>query len=407
MADLSAQKCATCGCGKPATMRCPTCKELGATDGESHFCSKECFKGFWEEHKLVHKRYKDVQAKLALLTQAQNQQRFADFKFSGKLRPSVVSPMMKVPAGILKPDYADDPHGTPHSELKARGNAVAVMTPEELVVMREACRIGRDVLDTAARHLKAGVTGEDIDKVVFDACVERGVYPSPLNYRTFPKSLCTSVNEVICHGIPDGRPLVDGDIINLDISIYHKGFHSDLNETYCVGNVDAKGRALVQCSHDCLAAAVALCKPGIMYRDVGTVIDRVAKAAGFSVVKSYTGHGVGRLFHCAPNIPHYKGNKAVGFMRAGHVFTIEPMINEGESQDMTWPDEWTSTTVDGKRSAQFEHTLLVTEDGVEILTSRVGASSSSMAWDPAANQAPFAQGEGPGEKGIGAPPHAA
>jgi methionyl aminopeptidase len=378
---------------------------LGVPLEESVFCGKECFQTFWDTHKLVHKKAKEaaaaaggtvVRAGGADASTAARAALFENFRFTGRLRPGLVSPQMRVPASVVKPDYADT--GRPVSEDKRAGSAVPILTPEELIIMREACAIGRTVLDIAARMLRPGLTCDEIDKAVFAACVERGVYPSPLNYRGFPKSLCTSVNEVICHGIPDDRALVQGDIINLDVSIYHRGFHSDLNETYCVGDVDERGRKLVRTSYDCLSAAIAACRPGVMYRDIGGIIDRVARAAGFSVVKTYTGHGVGRLFHCAPNVPHYKGNKAVGFMRAGHIFTIEPMINEGAHDDISWPDQWTSTTIDGKRSAQFEHTLLVTETGVEVLTARRGGSSTGMVWDAVASQAPFAAGEAPGER---------
>lgn len=222
---------------------------------------------------------------------------------------------------------------------------------------------------------------------------------------------CSSVNEVICHGIPDSRPFADGDLVNLDVTVYTpEGFHADLNETYMVGGkTDAKGRKLVQCAYECLRAAVAVSKPGVMYRDLGTVITRTAHAHGFSVVTGFTGHGIGRLFHCAPNVPHYAKNKAVGFMKAGHIFTIEPMINEGGPGDELWPDNWTAVTRDGKRSAQFEHTLLVTETGVEILTSRVGAGvdrSCMPEWNEIDVLRPLADGASAGS-GAGAAPASA
>ena len=191
-----------------------------------------------------------------------------------------------------------------------------------------------------------------------------------MNYYGFPRSCCTSVNEVICHGIPDTRPLQDGDIINLDVSVYKHGFHSDLNETFLVGSVSESSRALVEATYDSLMKAIEYCKPGAMYREVGNIISGHVEPLGYSVVRSYTGHGVGKVFHSAPNIPHYSKNKCVGFMKPGHVFTIEPMINQGVWKDMTWKDGWTSTTVDGMRSAQFEHTLVITETGCEILTAR-------------------------------------
>lgn len=397
---MSALKCATKDCGQAATMRCPTCKDLGVADADSHFCSKECFKSSWDAHKLIHKAYKEAQAEAIAQLQAAGVlgpraglrvgNKFDGFSFTGKLRPGEVSPQVKVPSSIPKPDYAET--GIPRSEMEVKGsNIIPVVPAADLDTVRRANQLGREVLDIAARALRPGITTDEIDKIVHAACMERGIYPSPLNYHAFPKSLCTSVNEVICHGIPDSRPLQDGDIVNLDISVYYKGYHSDLNETFSVGNTDAGGRRLIKCAYECLAAAVALCRPGMMYRDLGAAIEKVAKEYGYSVVKTYCGHGVGKHFHCAPNVPHYSKNKAVGIMRAGHVFTIEPMINEGSSGDELWPDQWTAVTRDGKRSAQFEHTLLVTEDGVEILTARQGADRHAMTWDEAAVTAPFAQ----------------
>eukprot|EP01097_Dermamoeba_algensis_P002885 TRINITY_DN2147_c0_g1_i3.p1 TRINITY_DN2147_c0_g1~~TRINITY_DN2147_c0_g1_i3.p1 ORF type:complete len:210 (-),score=47.04 TRINITY_DN2147_c0_g1_i3:135-764(-) len=196
----------------------------------------------------------------------------------------------------------------------------------------------------------------------------RETHPSPLNYKGYPKSVCTSVNEVVCHGIPDQTVLQDGDIINIDVSVYFNGYHGDVNETYLIGNVDETGRRLVQTTRECLEKAIQMVKPGVLYRDIGNIISKHAHANGFSVSRSYCGHGIGQLFHSPPNIPHYAKNKAVGVMKPGHVFTIEPMINEGNYRDELWPDDWTCVTSDGKRSAQFEHTLLVTDVGCEILT---------------------------------------
>jgi methionyl aminopeptidase len=199
-------------------------------------------------------------------------------------------------------------------------------------------------------------------------------YPSPLNYCHFPKSVCTSVNEVICHGIPDHRPLQDGDIVNIDVTLYHGGFHGDLNETYYVGDkslADPDNIRLVECSRDALNAAIATVKPGTLIRSFGSVIEAVAADRKCGVVKTYCGHGINQLFHCAPNVPHYAKNKAIGEAKPGMCFTIEPMITLGSYRDRTWPDDWTAVTSDGKRSAQFEHTLLVTEDGVEVLTGRL------------------------------------
>lgn len=181
-------------------------------------------------------------------------------------------------------------------------------------------------------------------------------YPSPLNYWNFPKSVCTSPNEVICHGIPDNRVLQDGDILNIDVSLYHDGFHGDLNETYYVGPKalqDPESVRVVETTRECLDEAIKLIKPGMLFRDPGNVIEKHAKSRGCSVIKSYCGHGVNQLFHAAPNIPHYAKNKTVGEAKAGMCFTIEPMISLGSYKDKTWPDQWTSVTQDGSRTAQF------------------------------------------------------
>jgi methionyl aminopeptidase len=230
-------------------------------------------------------------------------------------------------------------------------------------------------------------------------------YPSPLNYSNFPKSVCTSVNEVICHGIPDQYVLQDGDIVNIDVSLYHGGFHGDLNETYYVGdkakaNPDAV--RVVECARECLEQAIKLVKPGMLFREPGNVIEKHAKSQKCSVIRTYCGHGVNKLFHCAPDVPHYARNKAVGEAKPGVCFTIEPMIALGSYRDKLWPDNWTSTTVDGKLTAQFgktfrwrrrradpllEHTLLVTEDGVEVLTARLPDSPGGPISLPAAEPA--------------------
>lgn len=251
--------------------------------------------------------------------------------------------------------------------------------------IKEACRIGRLVLDRAAAAVRPGITTDELDIIVHAACIEFDAYPSPYNYYRYPKSLCTSVNEVICHGIPDRRPLENGDIVNLDISVYHKGWHADLNETVLVGDaVDEESKRLVKVTYECLHLAIAACLPGARYRDIGDIISKHAQKAGFSVVKTYCGHGIGELFHCAPNVPHYAHNKAKGIMKVGEVFTIEPMINAGSHRDKMWPDGWTAATEDGKRSAQFEHQLVITEDGCEVLTARL-PTSPPLWWEREGN----------------------
>ncbi|CAK0867206.1 unnamed protein product [Prorocentrum cordatum] len=287
---------------------------------------------------------------------------------------------MPPPDGSILPDYALHPRGVARSELAARRRrAIPELAGEELELMREACRLGREVLDIAGRAVRPGVTGDEIDRVVWEACAQRKLYPSPLGYNGFPKSVCVSPNEVICHGIPDQRPLAEGDIVNLDVSVFHKGLHSDLNEMFFVGKCDEESHRLVRASYDALRAAAAAIKPGTLYRDLGNIICDVCAEAGCTSVSAFCGHGVGRLFHGPPDVPHYRRNKAVGVMKPGHVFTVEPMLNIGKSgKARLWPDDWTQVTTNGKRSAQFEHTFLVTEAGVEVLTARVGAERHCM-----------------------------
>lgn len=293
------------------------------------------------------------------------------YTFTGKLRPFPKSDKRPVLDTIKRPDYADHPRGKSLSEEQLRGNTtIKVLTDEEIEGMKVATRLGREVLDEAARVCDVGVTTDEIDRIVHEACIERDCYPSPLNYYNFPKSCCTSVNEVICHGIPDLRPLEDGDLCNVDVTVYHRGFHGDLNETFFVGNVAEHHKNLVKVTFESLMKAIDIVKPGERYREIGNVIEKHVRSHGFSVVRSYCGHGIHRLFHTAPNVPHYAKNNAVGVMKAGHCFTIEPMISEGTWRDCQWPDDWTAVTQDGKFSAQFEQTLLVTETGCEILTKR-------------------------------------
>lgn len=181
-------------------------------------------------------------------------------------------------------------------------------------------------------------------------------YPSPLNYGHFPKSVCTSPNEVICHGIPDQRVLLDGDILNIDVTLYHGGYHGDLNETYYIGEkarADPDSVRVVEAARECLDEAIKTVKPGQLFREFGNIIEKHAKTKNCSVIKAYCGHGINTLFHCSPNIPHYAKNKTVGACKEGMCFTIEPMIALGTHRDKTWPDDWTSVTQDGKRTAQF------------------------------------------------------
>eukprot|EP01132_Coremiostelium_polycephalum_P006259 gene6259-7796_t len=357
---MTVNVCASPNCGKEAKLQCPTCIKLDkSSDSYSHFCSQSCFKSYWNIHKLYHVDGVETNGLPA---------HFIGYKFRGNLRPAPITQRLPVPSHIQLPDYALD--SIPHSEVALdRRNAPNIIhTPAEIKIMRELGKISREVLNIARDVCKVGVTTDEIDRVVHDAIIERGCYPSPLNYYGFQKSICTSINEIICHGIPDKRPLEDGDILNVDVSVFWKGYHMDLNETYLIGNVDERGRELVKVASECLEKAIKILKPGVLFREIGDVIQKHSTAHGFSVVRNYCGHGIGKYFHCNPNILHYAKNKSVGVMKAGHIFTIEPMINEGTWKDEVWPDAWTVSTLDGKRSAQFEHTILITETGCEVLT---------------------------------------
>ncbi|CAG8595256.1 9268_t:CDS:10 [Cetraspora pellucida] len=355
---MSVQLCRGENCQNPSKLQCPTCLKLNIIS--SYFCSQECFKKNWSTHKLIHK---------ANTPTTKVETYIPNFPYTGSLRALYpLSPRRSVPPHIKRPDYADDPKGVSRSEMNNQNNIIKELNNDEIEAMRKVCKFAREVLDIGAAAVKPGVTTDEIDRIVHEAAIERDCYPSPLNYYEFPKSVCTSVNEVICHGIPDRRELEDGDIINLDVTLYHDGFHGDLNETYPVGCIDMDSQKLIKTAKECLDKAIECVKPGFLYRDLGAVIEKNAKANNCSVVRTYCGHGIHRLFHCPPNVPHYTKNKAVGKMKPGHVFTIEPMINFGVWRDRHWTDNWTAVTEDGKRSAQFEHTLLVTETGVEILT---------------------------------------
>jgi methionyl aminopeptidase len=374
--------CASEGCEKEAKLACPTCIKLGAPP--TRFCDQDCFKKSWNSHKGIHASIREAReaAIAADPTAMPREFRNPPYMFSGPLRPWKVTEKSVVPEGIEKPDYADHPDGRSAQEEQDKRNrdVIVTYTSEEIEGIRRACVIGREVLDIAGRAVRIGITADELDKIVHDETVKRGAYPSPLNYYNFPKSVCTSVNEIICHGIPDCRPLEDGDIVNLDISVYKDGYHGDLNETFFVGNVDEDSVRVVQCAYECLQNAINTVKPGVLYRTLGEQIHNVAKKHKCSIVKTYCGHGIGKLFHTTPNVPHYAGNKAKGTMKVGHVFTIEPMINLGQSGDVTWPDGWTACTIDGKRSAQFEHTMVVTETGCELLTGRPGEPKDHILW---------------------------
>ncbi|KAL0934754.1 methionine aminopeptidase [Colletotrichum truncatum] len=388
------KKCLGVDCPNDAgSLQCPTCLKLGIKD--SFFCSQDCFKKNWGNHKSMHKTETSiihhvlppkVVSKPDPETGVFNP--FPTYPFSGPLRPVYpLSPRRTVPKHIPHPDWWQDGQPKyPRSILNR--NKVDILDAKGIEGMRKVCRLAREVLDIAAAAVKPGITTDAIDEIVHNACIERNAYPSPLNYNHFPKSVCTSLNEVICHGIPDQRVLLDGDILNIDVTLYFEGYHGDLNETYYVGDrakADPDAVRVVEAARDCLDAAIAAVKPGTLIREFGNIIEKIAKERNCSVIRTYCGHGINKLFHCPPNVPHYAKNKQVGECKPGMTFTIEPMIALGKYRDITWPDNWTSTTIDGKKTAQFEHTLLVTEDGVEVLTARKADSPGGKIPMPGTN----------------------
>jgi methionyl aminopeptidase len=278
-----------------------------------------------------------------------------------RVRPGTVSPKRVVPAQIARPDYADS--GEPD-----RWDEPRVKSADVIERMRRAGRLAAEILQLAGTQVAPGVTTDSIDAFVHDATIERGAYPSPLNYRGFPKSVCTSVNEVICHGIPDDRVLRDGDIVNIDVTAFLDGVHGDTNATFFVGQVDPETQRLVRVTKECLDLGIAAVSPGAPVSDIGKAIETHANAADFDVVRAFVGHGIGEQFHTDLQIPHYHEPRLITPIEVGMVFTIEPMIAMGSGRHLLWDDDWTAVTADGSRTAQFEHTLLVTEAGAEVLT---------------------------------------
>jgi methionyl aminopeptidase len=235
--------------------------------------------------------------------------------------------------------------------------------------MRATGRAAREVLLEVQAAVRIGVTTDELDRICHAAYISRGGYPSTLDYKGYPKSLCTSVNEVICHGIPDDRELVDGDIVNCDVTIYLNGVHGDCSATFLVGEVDEVGKKLVEVTYESLWKGIDAVRPGGHINEIGRAIQQHAEANDFGVVRAFVGHGVGETFHTSPSVPHFYDPHADTIIEPGMTFTIEPMINEGSWElGRIWPDGWTAPTRDGSRSAQFEHSLLVTPTGVEVLT---------------------------------------
>lgn len=278
-----------------------------------------------------------------------------------RVRKGSVSPPRGVPESIARPDYV-------RTGTLVRRPEPIVKNPDTIARMRRAGRAAAEVLATVGTKVAPGVTTDELDAIGHEKYIELGGYPSPLSYRGYPKSLCTSVNEVICHGIPDDRPLANGDIVNVDVTIFLDGVHGDTNATFLVGDVDATSRRLVRVTEECLDAGIAVVRPGEPLNAIGRAIETHAHAHRFGVVRTFVGHGIGEQFHTEPSVPHYFEPRATLILEPGMVFTIEPMITMGSPREQVWDDGWTAVTSDGARTAQFEHTVLVTESGVDVLT---------------------------------------
>ncbi|MFZ4510707.1 MAG: type I methionyl aminopeptidase [Candidatus Nanopelagicales bacterium] len=277
------------------------------------------------------------------------------------LVPGDQSPRRSVPAHIARPEYVDRP-------APAKFVGSEVKDPETIERMRIAGQIAGQALEEVGRAVAPGVTTDDLDRVGHEFLLDHGAYPSTLGYRGFPKSLCTSLNEVICHGIPDSTELIEGDICNVDITAFIGGVHGDTNATFLVGEVSDEARLLVERTHEATMRAINAVAPGRPVNVIGRVIESYAKRFDYGVVRDFTGHGIGTSFHSGLVIPHYDDSRYDTIMEPGMTFTIEPMITLGTHDYEIWDDSWTVVTRDRRLTAQFEHTILVTDTGSDILT---------------------------------------
>ena len=277
------------------------------------------------------------------------------------LVPGRLSPRRSVPASIARPEYVDRPAPAPFEGSD-------VQSAETIEAMRIAGRIAADALVEIGRNVRPGVSTDELDRIGHDFLIDHGAYPSTLGYRGYPKSLCSSLNEVICHGIPDSTELVDGDICNIDITAFIGGVHGDTNATFLAGGVREEARLLVERTHEATMRAIRAVRPGRPLSVVGRVIESYAKRFDYGVVRDFTGHGISTSFHSGLIVPHYDDPRIDVELREGMTFTIEPMLTLGTYQHEMWDDGWTVVTRDRRWTAQFEHTIVVTSDGAEILT---------------------------------------
>ncbi len=281
---------------------------------------------------------------------------------TGHLVKGQLSPMRLVPQRIVRPEYVG-------KAAPAKFTGSDVKTAEQVAKIRAAGKIAAQAIQLVGEHCKPGVTTDELDRIGHEFVISQGAYPSTLGYRGYPKSLCSSLNEVICHGIPDDTVLQDGDIINIDITAFKDGFHGDSNVTFLVGDVDPEVKLLVERTHEAMMRGINAALPGRSINIIGRAIETYAKRFNYGVVRDFTGHGVGEAFHSGLVIPHYDSaphyNEEI---QVGMVFTIEPMLTLGTHEWDMWSDDWTVVTKDHSITAQFEHTIVITEDGPEILT---------------------------------------
>ncbi|MDD2817632.1 MAG: type I methionyl aminopeptidase [Candidatus Nanopelagicales bacterium] len=275
--------------------------------------------------------------------------------------PGRVSPMRSVPASIARPEYVGKPGPAPFTGSE-------VKDAQTIESMRRAGKLAALTLEEVGRHVRPGITTEQLDVIAHEFICDHGAYPSPLDYRGFPKSICTSVNEVICHGIPDTSVLNEGDIVNIDVTVFIEGVHGDCNATYPAGEVIEPVALLIERTREALNRGIKAVAPGRPISVIGRVIESYAKRFDYGVIRDFTGHGIGTAFHSGLVIPHYDDPNMTTIMEPGMTFTIEPMIALGTYDYQMWNDGWTVVTADRKYTAQFEHTVLVTNDGVEVLT---------------------------------------
>ena len=281
---------------------------------------------------------------------------------TGYLTHGKISPTRSVPQEIPKPEYV----GKAAPMKNTKGD---VRTPEEIEKIRIAGRIAAQAIELVGSNAKPGVTTDELDRIGHEFLISQGAYPSTLGYRQFPKSLCSSVNEVICHGIPDDTVLQEGDIVNIDITAFKNGFHGDSNQTFTVGQVSKEVSELVERTREAMNRGINAALPGREINIIGRAIEAYAKRFNYGVVRDFTGHGIGESFHSGLIVPHYDSAPLYNDeIKVGMVFTIEPMLTLGTHEWEMWPDNWTVLTKDKSITAQFEHTIAITEDGPEILT---------------------------------------